>query len=215
MSEIKLLLADKQDLSRAGLKALIAQHTDLKIVDEVKSKAHLIEALNNTDASLLILDYNLADFVSVEDLLDLQTISPKTRLLIISSDNDKDNIKKALESGINGYVTKECSQEEIVGAIRATSKGQKFFCNKVLDVLLEKNFQKEEEDCEPTNLSKRETEILKLIAEGNSTIKIADKLNLSHHTINTHRKNILKKLNAKSPAELVIYAINTGIITPK
>jgi len=215
LAKIEVALVDKHDLSMAGLRSFIAEKNDLSIIKEINTKAALIHCIKENQPDVLIADYNIPGFISLEDLVEAKNLSSRTKLLIISSDNNRGNINRALESGIFGYVTKECSKQEIVKAIYATAKGQKFFCNKILDILLEKHNQKEEEDCEPTNLSQRESEILKLIAEGNSTLSIADKLHLSHHTVNTHRKNILKKLKIKSPTELVIYAINTGIIKLK
>lgn len=212
MSEIKVVLADRHDLTSAGLKAFIAERHDLTLIKAATTKNALLKSLEESKPDVLIADYNIQGFLTLSDLSEAREVSSQTKLLIISSDDNRENINKVLESGINGYVTKECSKQEIVNAIYATAKGQKFFCNKILDILLEKHNQKEDENCEPTNLSKRETEILKLIAKGNSTLKIADKLHLSHHTVNTHRKNILKKLKVKSPTELIIYAINTGLI---
>ncbi len=215
MSEIKVLLADKHDLTSAGIRAFIAEKHDLTLIKSATSKVAVLKSLAESKPDVLIVDHNIQGFLTLNDLAEAKEISSQTKLLIISSDDDRENINRVLESGINGYVTKECSKQEIVNAIYATAKGQKFFCNKILDILLEKHNQKEDENCEPTNLSKRETEILKLIAKGNSTLKIADKLHLSHHTVNTHRKNILKKLKVKSPTELIIYAINTGLIKPQ
>lgn len=214
MSEIKVVLADRHDLTSAGIKAFIAERNDLTLIKAPTTKNALLKSLKENKPDVLIADYNIQGFLTLKDLAEAKAISSQTKLLIVSSDNDLENINRVLESGISGYVTKECSKQEIVNAIYATAKGQKFFCNKILDILLEKHNQKEDENCEPTNLSKRETEILKLIAKGNSTLKIADKLHLSHHTVNTHRKNILKKLKVKSPTELIIYAMNTGLIKP-
>lgn len=215
MSEITVVLADKHDLTSAGIRAFINEKHDLKLIHAPLTKGSLIKSLQDSQPDVLIADYNIDGFLTLGDLEEAKNTSSKTKVLIISSDNDREKINQALESGINGYVTKECSKQEIINAIYATAKGQKFFCNKILNILLEKHTKKDEENCEPTNLSKRETEILKLIAEGNSTLKIADTLHLSHHTINTHRKNILKKLRVKSPTELIIYAINTGLVKPK
>lgn len=212
MSEIKVALVDKHDVSIAGIRSFIAEKPDISLIKEINTRTALLNCLRKDQPDIVIADYNIPNFISLQDLTEAMSLSSQSRLLIISSDNNRMSINKALESGISGYVTKECSKQEIVKAIYATARGQKFFCNKILDILLEKHVNREEEDCEPTNLSNRESEILKLIAEGNSTLTIADKLHLSHHTVNTHRKNILKKLKVKSPTELVIHAINLGLV---
>lgn len=213
MAPIKVALADKQVLTRAGLQSFIKGKKDLKLMEPIDSKEDLIEVLTRDKPQVLVVDYNLKDFISLDDLAEVKRLSANTQMLVISSDNSKDNIFKALEAGVNGYVTKECSQEEIVGAIYATAKGEKFFCNKVLDLILEKHLSKEEEACLPTELTLREIEIVKLIARGFSAKRIASKLHLSHHTVYTHRKNVMKKLGLNSAADLMLYAVKTGIIS--
>lgn len=213
MATIKVVLADKQVLTRTGLQTFIKGKKDLKLLDSVENKQHLMQVLKKEKPQVLVVDYNLKDFITLDDLAEVRSISKQTKMLVISSDSNKQNIFKALETGVNGYVTKECSQEEIVGAIYATAKGEKFFCNKVLDLILEKHLSKEEEACLPTELTLREIEIVKLIARGHSAKKIANELHLSHHTVYTHRKNVMKKLALSSTADLMLYAVKTGIIS--
>ena len=122
---------------------------------------------------------------------------------------------KLLESGINGCVTRSCSEDEIINAIFSIAKGEKFFCNKVVDVILNKHLYQKEEDCAATVLSGREAEVTGLIASGLTNKEIATELFLSSHTIHTHRKNIMRKLKLKSVSELTIYAINTGLYNPE
>jgi DNA-binding NarL/FixJ family response regulator len=209
---IKVALADKQALTRVGLKSFIKEKTDLDLLEEVNSLQDLIETLKNHQPQVLLIDYNLRDFISIKDLREARKLSPNTRILVISSDNNKANIFEVLEIGVNGYVTKECSQQEIVGAIYATAKGEKFFCNKVLDLILEKHLKKDADECLPTELSVREVEVVKWTASGLNARQIADKLHLSHHTVYTHRKNVMKKLTLGSVSELTLYAVKTGII---
>ena len=213
MATIKVVLADKQVLTRTGLQTFIKGKKDLKLLDSVENRQHLMQVLKKEKPQVLVVDYNLKDFITLDDLAEVRSISKQTKMLVISSDSNKQNIFKALETGVNGYVTKECSQEEIVGAIYATAKGEKFFCNKVLDLILEKHLSKEEEACLPTELTLREIEIVKLIARGHSAKKIANELHLSHHTVYTHRKNVMKKLALSSTADLMLYAVKTGIIS--
>ncbi len=210
---IKVLLADKQVLTRTGLQSFIIERKDLQLLDAVASRDELYQKLREDQPQVLILDYNLKDFITLEDLAEIKRASTGTRMLVISSDDNKENIFKALEYGVNGYVTKHCSQEEIVSAIYATAKGEKFFCNKVLDLILEKHLNKDQDEaCLPTELTLREIEVVRLIGQGFNAREIADKLHLSHHTIYTHRKNVMKKLSLNSVADLMLYAVKTGII---
>jgi len=213
LGSITVALADKQALTKVGLRSFIDEQEDLTLLEDVRSMKELRSILSNEQPHVLLVDYNLKDFVSISDLKEVNKLSPGTRILVISSDNDQANIFKVLEVGISGYVTKECSQKEIVGAIYATAKGEKFFCNKVLELILEKHLKKENEDeCLPTELSIREVEIVQLTASGLNAREIANKLHLSHHTVYTHRKNVMKKLGLGSVSELTLYAVKTGII---
>ena len=213
MSSIKVAIADKQALTKVGLKSLINNRKDLQLLNDINSLEDLRSILQSEQPQVLLVDYNLRDFVSISDLREVKTLSPDTKILAISSDNDRSNIFDVIAIGISGFVTKECSQQEIVGAIYATAKGEKFFCNKVLDLILEKHLDKNvEEECLPTELSVREVEIVQLTASGMNARQVADKLHLSHHTVYTHRKNVMKKLAIGSVSELTLYAVKTGII---
>jgi len=213
VARIKVAIADKQALTRVGLKSFIDEKRDLTLLEDVSSMKELRVLLKNEQPNVLLVDYNLKDFLTINDLREVHNLSPTTKILVISSDSDRANIFEALEVGINGYVTKECSQQEIVGAIYATAKGEKFFCNKVLELILENHLKKDEEDeCLPTELSVREIEIVQLTASGMNAREIAGKLHLSHHTVYTHRKNVMKKLALNSVSELTLYAVKTGII---
>ena len=112
------------------------------------------------------------------------------------------------------YLTKTCDEKEIIDAIHALVRGVKMYSHKVVNILLEGQNQ-EGENCEPTLLSEREIEIIRLIANGYTTRQIADTLFRSFHTITTHKKNIMKKLGINSTSELLVYAMNTGLIQPR
>ncbi len=213
MTSIKVVIADKQALTKVGLKSLVDNRKDFQLLGDVDCLEDLRRILKIDQPQVLLVDYNLADFISISNLQEVKTLSPDTKILIISSDNEKSNIFEVIQVGISGFVTKECSQQEIVGAIYAAAKGEKFFCNKVLDLILENHLKKEpEDDCLPTELSVREVEIVRLTAGGMNARQIAEKLHLSHHTVYTHRKNVMKKLSLGSASELTLYAVKTGII---
>jgi DNA-binding NarL/FixJ family response regulator len=208
-----ILVADGQALIRSGLKNWLNEYNEY-LVYEAESIEVLQSALIKTECNIVILDHlTLFDFTP-STLQILQAQFQKTSFIVISGDNDDSSILRILSAGISGYLTKNCSQKEIMQAILAVSRGEKFFCAKVINLLIHVRTKNDDEKGDH-QLTDRETEIVKLIAEGNSTMQIASVLNLSHHTINSHRKNILRKLKIKSPVELVVYAINTGLIMPK
>ena len=214
MKPIDVVIADNQPLTVAGLELFLSEKQAIKVVGKVKRGEELVELVEKFQPSLLIVEYNSPGYVALDDIRNAMASSSKTNVLILSSDNNKTSILEVLQLGVKGYITKECSLEEVGMAVQATAKGEKFFCHKVLDIIMEKHFSVAPE-IEPTVLTTRETEILKLIAHGHSTQAIADTLFLSPHTVQTHRKSIIKKLNIKSPTEFVIYAMDLGLLKPR
>ena len=128
---------------------------------------------------------------------------------MITSDIKKEEVLSVLEYGVTGFLLKECDKSEIISAINASSRKEKFFCGKVLDIVLNTD---QTPSCAPTRLTERETEIVQLMAEGKGTNEMASALSLSVHTIYTHRKNIMKKLGVTRAAEVILFAINSSIV---
>ena len=209
---IPIIIADAQYLTRLGLKHLLQDRQRFQIIDEVSDEEELLESLQSNKPELVILDYNQPNKFSPATVASIKEKSPETKILIISADNDKETIDKVLGLGVNSFLTKSCEEEEIFDAIKASSKGEKFFCTNILDYLLHKSFAKDEDNCAPTPLTPRELEIVRLVAKGLIAKEIADVLSLSTHTIYTHRKNIMKKLSLNTSSELVLYAFNNGLV---
>lgn len=209
---VDVLLADNQPLTAAGLMYFLADRNDLKIVEQVRHRDQFKYLVTQHQPHLLIVDYNLNDYVTIDDVRAVKDISPSTNVLVISADDNKARILSVLQTGVIGYLTKDCNREEILIAVQSTSKGEKYFCHKILDIIMERHFTSEPETNDFSSLTTRETEILKLIASGKSTQQVADELFLSPHTVHTHRKSIIKKLNIKSPTQFVIYALDMGLI---
>lgn len=212
MDPITIVLADEQHLVRTGLKQVLAQSAVVRVVGEAGDEEELLKQIGEQQPKIVIMDYNQPDSFRHETVLAIREQSPGTNILIISGDNDKQSIYQVLEHGVHSFITKTCGEGEILDAVTATAKGDKFFCTKVVDYLLEKSFTKEEESYEPTPLTSREIEIVRLIAKGLIAKEIASELNLSVHTVYTHRKKIMKKLGINSSSELVLYAVNQGIL---
>lgn len=211
----KILLADNQALTSAGMIHLLSDREELEIVGQVAHREELLTLVETHQPNLLITDYNLPSYVTIEDLQDVARSASNPHILVVSSDDSKSSILEVLQLGVTGYLTKECTREEVMMAVQSTSKGEKFFCHKILDIIMEKHFSPEVPAADPSLLTTRETEILSLLASGQSTQQIADTLHLSPHTVHTHRKSIIRKLNIKSPTEFVIYAMDFGLIRPK
>lgn len=211
MQPFSVILADSQCLIRVGLRHILNAVPHCEIVGEATHETQLLEQLQRFQPDILVLDYNQPGRFSTDTIHKVRTLSPRTNFLIISADEDKKSIYQVLESGVNSFLSKLCDEKEILNAVLATGMGEKFYCTNVLNHLLEKSFPKEA-DCIPTSLSPREIEIVRLVASGLIAKEIAGKLNLSTHTVYTHRKNIMKKLQLGTTSELVLYAVNMGIV---
>lgn len=204
-----VLLADFQFLTREGIASLIKSIPDFEIIGQVNNASDLETTIYNLQPELTVLDISDKDRALITTL---ERIKEKTsgKFLIISNSQSRESIQRLLGMGIKGIVTKNCSEEEISNALMAVRQNHRFFCNNILDLVVED--QTARDNCDPTSLSPREYEVLTFIAKGLTTTQIAETLFLSVHTINSHRKNILRKLNMKSPTELVAYAIKSGLV---
>ena len=145
--------------------------------------------LKNGDFDLVIVDPKKEHGFGVESVLKLQREYEEQKVLIISEVKNEGLVLQILEKGVQGYLTYSCDEDEIVHAIFAICKGEKFYCNKVLDIVFNKHlYKKEIESCDPTSLTIRETEIARMIAKGDSNKEVAERIHLSPHTVHTHRK---------------------------
>ncbi len=211
---MNIILANPNYLAREGFKYIINGNSSLKVAGEITKRIDIWPQVETQKPDVLVMDYTIPNFIDIEELEKINEISEKTKMLVISDDRNKGNILKAIKYGVTGYLSKQCEKEEIINALFTIHKGEKFFCNKILDVILEKE---NNQSIGPSalNLSEREIEVITLVASGYSNKEIADKLFISIHTLYTHRKNIMKKLNFKSPVELVLFALDLGLIDTK
>lgn len=206
-----VVIAGSIYLAREGFKTILGNNENFSLIGEITNKAEFRTKLKSLKPDILVVDNDSMDFFDIDELSDMCELSAATKILVISDFLKKENVQKLLNGGVLGYLTKECEKNEILTALESIVRGEKFICNKVLDVILGK---KHNEISIENDLTDREVEIIKLIAERYSNREIAEKLFISIHTVYTHRKNIMKKLNLRSPVELILYAIDKGIILP-
>jgi len=140
-------------------------------------------------------------------------------VLAITTQQSGHTLVNALRAGVDSYIKKDCDLGEVEDAIRETAKGGTFFCGQILDRIRQESIDVEDLEtlpltCDPIHLSRRETEVLQLIAEGLTNTQVAEKLFLSTHTVTTHRKNIMSKLGVNNTAAMVMYAVKTGLVSP-
>lgn len=211
MSEIRVGIADAHFVVREGLKYILSREKNLKFVGECTDGKEIPKLLKEK-LDVLVFDFDHADHISFEDLQKIFRIAPDTNVLVISAHNDSATVNRIFRQPVKGLLSKECSEGEILDAVKETAKGNKFYCNRILDVVSASTKEDAGEDCSPTVLSQREIEVVEYIAQGLTAAQVADKMCLSVHTINTHRKNIFRKLGVNSTTELVRFALKTSLI---
>lgn len=213
MSKIKIIIADSHFLSRKGLAIVLEENADFVLLSEALSASDLVNQSKFYHPDLIIIDYASANF-NLESLQQIVKKYPKTHFLAITDIQSTISFAKAMNSGITSHLLKDCGQDEIIEAIYKTAKGEKFMCGKIASVVLLDKYTVNEYTCEGLNISDREMEIIKLIAEGLSNKEVADKLFLSTHTVTTHRKNIMNKLGVNNTAGLVLFAVRENLVSP-
>lgn len=214
MPQISITIADSNFLSRKGLAVVLQENADFTLLAEALSTSDLVNQSRFYAPDLIIIDYTSANF-SLQGLEQIVKKYPKARLLAITDLQSNSMISKAMKTGVTSHLLKDCDQDEIVEAIYKTAQGQQFMCGKIVTAVLEeKPVNAVESSCEGLNISEREMEIIKLIAEGLSNKEVADKLFLSTHTVTTHRKNIMNKLGVNNTAGLVLFAVRENLISP-
>jgi len=215
---IKVLIADKNFLSRVGLELLVGELKGFELVPSVcGDKEDLINQLYLSRPNLLIADFVTLG-ISGEELKVLTKKYSRTKFLIITELLSKKELNSVMDSGITSFLLKDCDKIEILEAINSTIKGEKFVCGKIISLLsaspeiVTSNSFIKSLGCDGIPVTEREIDIIRGIAEGLSNKLIADKLKLSTHTVNTHRKNIMNKLGVNNTAGVVMFAVKNQLL---
>lgn len=211
---IKIVIADDHKMFRDGIIAILEQEGDIQLLGEVGSAQEVFEMLDASMPDILLLDISLGKFNGIDITKSLKMRYPELKVIIISMHSESSYIVKALEVGASGYLLKDAGKVEMLNAIRAVVTGGTYFGRQVSQILMEhlsgKGAHVVKQD--KVMLTKREVEVLRLIAEEHSNQEVADKLFISIRTVDTHRRNLLEKLKLKNTAGLVKYAIQNGLI---
>lgn len=206
-----VILADNQDITRVGIECLLTRFSPDISIEYAVDKSEIIAGLKNQPSSFVILDYTYSDFGSVDELLILNQRFADANWLLFSEDLNGDFLRRLLfNSNAFSVVLKTSEIDEINASLKHVLRNERFICGKVTSLLISSNKTTGEHIREV--LTVREREILKEIALGKTTKEIAAEQILSFHTINTHRKNIFRKLDVNNIQEAIKYAIRAGII---
>lgn len=208
----KVVLADAQFLIRFALKELLKETNTFLVIGEVGNEAELNKIIAEMPPDIIVIDYNQPGFFSIESIKNIKLAHPTIEFLVISSDTNKENIYDVINAGVLRFLTKKCDAREIKEAFKAITNGEKFFCTNIFNFIFDMSFSQNSYSSNPLPLSARELEIVQLIAQGLVAKEISRKLNLSTHTVYTHRKNIMEKLKLKRGSELVLFAVNNGLL---
>ena len=190
-----ILIADDHAILRAGLKALIEQQPDLRVVAEAADGREAIAQCQRHNPEVVIMDLAMPGLNGIEAIRQL-----KAPVVVLSMHSDESYVLRALKAGARGYVLKEAAESELIAALRAVASGEQYFSPRIQ---LTARQPKDSYDL----LTAREREILQLIGEGLANKEIAARLFLSVHTVETHRSNVLEKLDLHSTPDLILYAI--------
>jgi DNA-binding NarL/FixJ family response regulator len=211
MGPYQIVLADDHMMFRQGIKRIIEEIPDLAIVGEVNDGLELLKLLKNTTPDMVIADISMPNLRGIEATHEIKNTHPGVKVLILTMHKDKEHLFHAISAGAEGYLLKEDADTELFSAIKTIRLGGVFISPllsvQVADVL----FDRKSTNGFVGSLTIRETEVLKLIAEGKSSKEIATLLCISVRTIHHHRANIMKKLKIRKTADLIKYAIRKGL----
>jgi DNA-binding NarL/FixJ family response regulator len=212
---IKIVLVDDHRIFRHGLKSLLSEVDFIEVIGEASGGSELLELLKKIKPDLVIVDISMKDISGIEVSKQITSLYPEIKIMILSMHTNEEFVINAIKAGVNGYLSKDASRDELLDAIKIIYEGGECYSKLVSDNFLKsyvKKYKAEHNLLENKTLTQRELEILKLAAVGLTNKEIADKLFISNKTVDCHKNNIVQKLKLKNTAEMVLYAVKNKII---
>ena len=216
MKTIRILLADDHTVVRKGLRLLLEGNEGFAVVADAADGREAVALAEKHAPDVVVMDVAMPGLNGIEAARQITTKLPQTAVVFLSMHSDEGYVLKALKAGARGYLLKDSAEYDLINAVRAVSEGKAFFSPAISKMLVEdymRQMQERAVDDSYELLTTREREVLQLLAEGKNNKDVANILNLSLYTVETHRSNILQKLNLHSGAELILYAIRKGVIS--
>jgi DNA-binding NarL/FixJ family response regulator len=216
MKTIRILLADDHTVVRKGLRLLLESHTGFHVIADAADGREAVALAEQHAPDVVVMDVAMPILNGIEAARQIAAKLPHTAVVFLSMHSDEGYVLKALKAGARAYLLKDSAEHDLIAAVIAVSEGKAFFSPAISKMLVEDYMrQMRERQVEDSYelLTTREREVLQLLAEGRNNKDVAAVLNLSLYTVETHRGNILQKLNLHSGAELILYAIRKGVIT--
>lgn len=211
---IKILIVDDHKMFLGGLAALLHDEQNIHITDTAHSGTAAMQSLSEHETDILVTDISMPEMDGIELIRLARKKYPNLKTLVLSTHNDAEILAQLIKLNVNGYLLKNAEKEELMVAIESIYNGQNYFSAEVKNEFINKTFESVgKKTTDIPKLSRRELEILKLIVEEYTTSEVAQKLFISQNTVNTHRKNLLAKLDVKNTAGLVKYALENKLIS--
>jgi DNA-binding NarL/FixJ family response regulator len=211
--KIKVLIVDDHQLFREGVVTLLSTAEYIEVIAQAEDGQDAIEKVKQFNPNVVLLDIAMPRMNGIEATKKLKSLKPEIKIIILSMHLEKEYVKGVLEAGADGYLVKNCTYLQLTDAIQSVYNGKKYLSQDVTDQVISGYLSpsvSKENDFD--KLSEREKEIFLLFAEGNTAREIGDTLFISIKTVNTHKQNLLEKLNLKSNADMIKYALKNGLI---
>ena len=209
-SSIKVLVADDHEIVRQGLKTIISEHSDLSIAGEAENGNQVLKILKKTKVDVVLLDFDMPEKNGLDTLVELKALYPKLPVMILSIFPEDHYGTRFLKAGASGYLQKSSATDQLIDAIRKVFNGGKYISSALTDKLVT-GLNKDKEQFLHESLTDREFQVFRLLATGKKLKEMADELCLSINTISTYRSRILQKMDMKSNADVIRYAIENGL----
>jgi DNA-binding NarL/FixJ family response regulator len=216
MRPIRILLADDHTVVRKGLRLLLESQPDFQVIADAANGRETVALAEQHTPDVVVMDVAMPGLNGIEAARQISAKLPHTAIVFLSMHSDEGYVLKALKAGARAYLLKDSAENDLINAVKAVREGKAFFSPAISKMLIEdymRQMQQRAVEDSYDLLTTRERELLQLFAEGKNNKDVANLLNLSLYTVETHRSNILKKLNLHSSAELILYAVRKGVIS--
>jgi DNA-binding NarL/FixJ family response regulator len=215
---VRILLADDHEVVRRGLKVLLEDRMGWEICGEAVTGREAVDMARAMQPNIAIIDLMMPDLNGLETTRQIRRVSPRTQVLIFTMHRNETIVHEVLDAGARGYILKSDAEKEIVSAVEALLRSQPYFSAQISETVLEGYLRAARQPAEPDavvpRLTPREREIVQLLAEGHRNKRVAQKLNISVKTVETHRTTVMRKIGVNSIVELVRYAVRNHLTEP-